>query len=548
MMKKFFALLSLSLLVLSCRQDVYEPVLIKDFNNTTGAEVEPSKRYDVVVYGATPAGITAAIEVKNQGKSVLMINPANQYMGGMITNGLGATDYTKTSLIGGLTKDFFVRIKKFYSDPSHWFSGSAQSYSKFSADPEMMLWFEPKAAKSVFKDMIIGSKIPVLHGERLDLSRNVKKNNAHQIVSIRMESGKEIFGSAFIDATYEGDLMAKAGVSYTVGRESVTQYGENLAGVQKDKQNYSHQNPDGIVDPSYFNPNVGANGAADKKLQAYCFRMCLTNIESNRIPFSKPANYDESQYQLLFKYLEIYRVGKNPSFIDFTPMPNGKTDSNNSGPISTNYVGKNYDYADGNYATRERIIREHQDYQMGLMWTLAYSEKVPEEIRNIYSKWGLPKDEFITHNNWPAQLYVREGRRMVGSYVMTQANCENKVKVEQSIGFGSYWMDVHTVQRYTNSKGYVKNEGSIAGLVQNPYPVDYRSLIPKPNECSNLLVPVCMSASHVAYSSLRMEPNYMTFGQVAGIAAALAVEQKKSVQSVSYTDIVTQMQKRQMIF
>lgn len=549
-MKLLYYLFLIFATLINCNSDdeIREPKLVKDFNSTTGANVDLGKSYDVIIYGGTPAGITAAIEVANSNKSVLLISPEGTYLGGMITNGLGATDYTSSAIIGGTTKDFFKELKSFYSDDSNWFAGTKESFYKYNSYPEMMMWFEPKAAKFVFRKMIMENKIPVLHSERLSLTKGVIKDSQNSIKEIVMESGMKISGKVFIDASYEGDLMAKAGVSYTVGREPSGQYGESLAGIQRTRQNYSHQNPDGIIDDSYINYTMGHEGSGDKKLQAYCYRMTLTNVEQNKIDFPKPANYKEEDYALLFKYLEIYKVGKDPAFIDFTPMPNGKTDSNNSGPISTNFVGKNYNYPEATYLERERIIQEHKDYQMGLMWTLAYSDKVPANIREIYSRWGLPKDEFLTNGHWPNQLYIREGRRMIGEYVMTQANCEGVKIADKSVALGSYWMDSHTVQRYVNSKGFVKNEGSIAGRVSEPYKIDYGSLVPKKNECKNLLVPVCLSASHIGYSSIRMEPVYMTLGQVSGFAAVLAINNKTAVQDLSYADLKAILTSKNMVF
>ena len=362
----------------------------------------------------------------------------------------------------------------------------------------------------------------------------------------------------FIDATYEGDLMAASGVSYTIGREAATQYNEDLNGVQTVRGAY-HQFPDGIDpyiqqgNPSsgllpQINSTIAPEKTADKMIQAYCFRMCLTDVPENRLVIKKPANYNEQEYELLFRYIDKIGAAKATELLTLSRMPNRKTDSNNKGPLSLDYIGKNYNYPEGNYDERKKIIQEHRDYQLGLMWTIQNHPRVPESVRDYYSRWGLPKDEYMTTDNFTPQLYVREARRMVSDYVMTENHCMQKgVTAEQSIGMGAYTMDSHHVQRYVNDKGHVKNEGDVQVGGFKPYPIDYRSIVPKRKECKNLLVPICLSASHMAYGSIRMEPVFMILGQSAAAAAAIAIDDNISVQDVDYGKLKAELLKRNTI-
>lgn len=522
----------------SCKKREPEIVEIPpkiDFWEYTAKSFDSAKRYDIVIYGGTPAGIMAAIEGSRNGRSVLLINHSEGALGGMLSNGLGNTDVLGYDIIGGLSQEFFTKIREYYNNESSWFVKNVPKYGFDEGRGGLMLKFEPRAAQSVFRDFLASNSIPVLHRDRLQLTHGVVKANG-AIDYIIMESGKRIKGDVYIDASYEGDLMACAGVSYSIGREANSVYGETFNGTRLMSQSSRHQIPDGVSAEGLpiENKNVNPNGVGDKKVQAYCYRMCLTDVEDNKVPFSKPLNYDEKDYELLFRYLSVY---KDVPFFDLNLMPNRKTDSNNSGPISTDFVGENYDYPDGNYNQREIIRNKHKTYQMGLMWTLANNPRVPEKIRNQTQKWGLAKDEFVNNGNWPLQLYIREARRMKGEYIMTENNCNGKIIAEQSIALADYPMDSHIVQRFANSKGFVKNEGQIMAPVVSSYKIDMRSLFPKPSECSNLIVPVCISASHIAYGSLRMEPVFMTLGQVSGLIASISIEQRKLVSSLSYDTI-----------
>lgn len=508
--------------------------------------------YDVVIYGGNSAGIAAAVQTARMGKSVVIINPTG-HLGGLTSSGVGQTDIGNKMVIGGISREFYQRIRKYYEVPGNWKWEERSAYrdggqTRTSPGEDAMWTFEPGAAGKVFQDFIEEHKIPVILNERLDLEKGVEKGpgtGGGRILAIRTESGKIYRGKMFIDATYEGDLMVLAGVSYTFGREAVSQYGESLNGVQTKMARY-HQFEDGIdpyIEPGDPNsgllPNVharpGAEGSADQKIQAYCFRMCLTDVAENHIPFQKPDNYDELEYELFFRYLE--KGYRGPFFI-MSMMPNRKTDSNNSGGFSSDYIGKNYDYPDGNYEQRAKIVEEHRNYQQGLLWTLANHPRVPEEIRKEWQQWGLPKDEFTENGNWPPELYIREARRMVSDLVMTQHHCtQDSVSAELSVGMGAYTMDSHNVQRHVNKDGFVKNEGDIQVGGFDPYPIDYRSIVPKKQECINLFVPVCLSATHIAFGSIRMEPVYMVLGQSAATAACMAIDDNIPVQDIDYPEL-----------
>lgn len=295
--------------------------------------------------------------------------------------------------------------------------------------------------------------------------------------------------------------------------------------------------------PYISSESPGVDGEGDDKIQAYCFRMTLTDHPDNRIPFKKPDNYNELNYELLFRNYEAAEgpISEMYSYGDplvpwiNTPMPNRKTDTNNQKGFSTDFIGQNYAYPEATYEEREKIVEAHLNYQMGLMWTLAYHPRIPEEVRKVVSDWGVCKDEFIENeNHWTQQLYIREARRMISDYVMTQRNCEGIEIADDPIAMAGYGMDSHHVQRYVDVNGYVQNEGNVEARGYPPYPVSYRSIVPRKSECTNLLVPVCISASHIAFGSLRMEPVFMVLGQSAAIAAAQAIDDKQDLQDINY--------------
>jgi hypothetical protein len=408
------------------------------------------------------------------------------------------------------------------------------------------MWiFEPHVAEQVFEELVAEHEIPVFRDRWLDRAQGVVKQGP-RIISVTMTNGEVYRAKMFIDATYEGDLIAGAGVDYHVGREANSVYGEDWNGVQKDARHHGHYFK-ALVDP-YVDPGdassgllarisadaPGENGQGDHRLQAYCFRMCLTRMPENRVPFPKPDGYDPEQYELM---LRVLATGWREVFNKFDPIPNLKTDTNNHGPFSTDNIGMNYDYPEASYQRRREIIAEHELYQKGLMYFLANDPRVPDDVRIPMSEWGLAKDEFIDNGNWPHQIYVREARRLRGRYVMTEQDCLGTRSTPDPVGMGSYVMDSHNVQRYITEDGYVQNEGDIGVHPKKPYQIAYGSLIPREGQASNLLVPVCLSSSHIAYGSIRMEPVFMILGQSAATAAAIAINQGKSVQQVEYEDL-----------
>lgn len=509
------------------------------------ARAEESKSYDLVIYGGTAGGVAAAVQAARMDKTVVLIEPS-RHIGGLTSGGLGYTDSGNKAVIGGISREFYRRLKKHYDQPEAWKYEKAEQSRLYRPDDDAMWTFEPGVAEKVLREMLAEHKIPVVMGERLNRKPGgVTMSDAipPRIVSIRMESGQEFGGKMFIDATYEGDLMAAAGVSFHVGREPNSQYDETLNGVQRTKNVHKHRfevKVDPYVKPG--DPQSGLlhgidrgpyppDGAGDERVQAYCFRMCMSNVPQNRVPFPKPKDYDEAKYELLLRNFEAGDM-RLPLKIDM--MPNGKTDTNNNCAVSTDYIGQNYDYAEASYEERERIIHEHESYQQGLMWTLANHPRVPEKIRQQMSAWGLAADEFTDNGNWPHQIYVREARRMIGEYVMTENDCRRTRATPASVGMGSYNMDSHNCMRYVTPEGYVQNEGDIQVGPGGPYQIGYGSIVPQRKEVSNLYVPVAVSSSHISYGSIRMEPVFLVLGQSAATAAVMAIDQGVAVQDVPY--------------
>ncbi|MDC0264611.1 FAD-dependent oxidoreductase [Verrucomicrobia bacterium] len=509
--------------------------------------------HDIVIYGGTSAGIIAGIQARLMGKSVVVIEPSGRE-GGLTTGGLGQTDIGNKHVIGGLSRSFYERIARYYADESAWEWQNADSYKSGGQSRtlhgESTQWtFEPSAALKVYRAWIQEVGLRVVHHERLDRDDGVmKKGNVIQ--SIRMESGRAFAGRMFLDATYEGDLMASVGVRYTVGREAVDKYQESLNGVQTRMAKY-HQFMKGVDpyrikgDPGsgllpFIDPmGPGVEGAGDMRLQAYCFRMCLTDHPENRIPFHKPAGYNPLWYELLLRNFE---AGERGMPWIHSGMPNRKTDTNNRTGFSTDFIGQNHAYPEASYVERERMVIRHRLFQQGLMWTLANHPRVPDKIRNEVARWGMCRDEFVEGNGWQKQLYIREARRMVSDFVMTQNHCQQKESVSDSIGMGAYTMDSHHVQRYVNADGFVQNEGDVEVGGFPPYPISFRSMIPRRSEAENLLVPICLSASHMAFGSIRMEPVFMVLGQSAATVACLALDAQVPVQEVHYSELKTRLE------
>ena len=483
-------------------------------------------QYDICIYGGTSAGVIAAYTAAKQNKKVILIEPG-KHLGGLSSGGLGYTDIGNKYVVSGLARDFYRRVGKHYGKFETWI-------------------FEPHVAEAIFNQYIKEANVPVLYEYRIvDAS---KQNGIIQNITIENsnapQSGlnKTIIAKMFIDCSYEGDLMAKAGVSYTVGREDNKTYNETWNGSQLlDK----HQFPDGI-DPykipgdstsgllwGISNNKVLPNGTGNKMVQTYNYRLCLTNDAANRIDITKPDGYDASQYELLLRYISTYKPKElNDRVLKIDIMPNHKTDINNNGPFSTDFIGMNWNYPDADYNTRTRILAAQKDYTIGLLYFIGHDPRMPEHLQKEMLQWGYPKDEYTDNNNFTPQAYIRESRRMIGAYVMTQNNCEGKEVITDAVGMAAYTMDSHNCERLVVN-GMVKNEGDVQVGGFGPYPVSYRALIPKENECKNLYVPVCLSASHIAYGSIRMEPVFMVLAQSCAAAACIAINNNQTVQQVS---------------
>jgi len=503
---------------------------------------------DVIIYGGTSAAVAAAVQVVRMGKSVIVVCP-DIHIGGLSSGGLGFTDTGNKEVIGGISREFYQQVYAHYQESSAWKWQKKEDYgNKGQGTPAMdgsqrTMWiFEPHVAELVFEDFIKKYHITVYRNEWLNRSSGIKMT-AGKIVSFATLSGKTYNGKMFIDASYEGDLMAAAKVKYHVGREANSVYDEQWNGIQTGVLHHGHyfktaispyivaNDPSSGLLPRVSNKPPGIKGEGDKRIQAYCYRMCLSENPANQVPFPKPAGYDPKQYELLVR---VFNSGWRETFNKFDKIPNKKTDVNNHGPFSTDNIGMNYDYPDASYERRKEILKEHETYQKGLFYFLANDSRVPPEVHTEMNRWGLAKDEFTDNGNWPHQIYVREARRMIGSYVMTENEVLGRRAVPKPIGMGSYTLDSHNAQRYIKEDGFVQNEGDIGVDPKAPYQVAYGSLIPRKEECTNLLVPVCVSSSHIAFGSMRMEPVFMILGQSSATAAVQAIENGQAVQDISY--------------
>ncbi len=507
------------------------------------ADAKP-QRADIVVYGCTSGGVVAAIEARRLGRSVLLVC-REDYLGGMSTNGLGWSDTGNHWAIGGLSLDFYRKVKRHYDDPAVWVHAPRPQRGENFVDGDAMWQFEPKVGERIYEDWARAAGVTIVRNQPLDRSKRGVEMADGKITAFRSKSGRRFEGKVFIDATYEGDLMAGAGVRFTVGREANATYGETLNGVQL-KNTTNHQFTRD-VDPyrvpgdprSGLVPRVSAerpapDGTADTKIQAYTYRMCLTDVPANRVPFARPRGYDASQYTLLKRYMD---AGHRNFFQKFDRIPNGKTDTNNFGAFSFDNIGMNYRYPEGSDAERAAIAREHTTYQQGLLWFMANDPGVPAETRAEMSKWGLCKDEFVKTGHWPREMYVREARRMVSDFVMAEPHLRGTRATPRPIGMGSYNMDSHNVQRIVDARGFVRNEGNIEISPGRAYPISYDAIVPRKHEATNLLVPVALSASHIAYGSIRMEPVFMILGQSAAAAASIAIDEGVPVQEVDYAKL-----------
>lgn len=498
--------------------------------------------HDLVVYGGTAGGVITAVSGAREGLKVALLEPGS-HLGGMATGGLSRTDYGKKEVIGGRALEFYWRVGRKYD------------IQRFAQD---VAWFyEPKVGEQVLREMLQQAGVSVFMRHRLREKTGVEKSGT-TVTAIVTEDGTRFNGGIFADCSYEGDLMAQAGVQYTVGRESQSQYGESLAGVRE--RTPFHQflvrvspfDANGRLLPEVNPEPLAAPGSADKKVQAYNFRLILSEDPSNQAPFPKPPGYDPKRYELLGRLLDATarKLGRAPRMNDvvlIAGIPNHKADINNQGAFSTDFIGKSWGYPDGDYRSRARIWQDHTDYTQGFFYFLGHDPRVPASLQQEVNSWGLAKDEFSDTENWPHQLYIREGRRMIGEFVVTQKDLQTDLKKPDAIGMGSYNSDSHNIQRVANADGAAENEGDMQVAV-TPYQIPYRVMLPKREQATNLLVPVCFSASHVAYSSLRMEPQYMILGHAAGVAASLALQGRKPVQDISVASLQKELKSQGAVF
>jgi len=536
-------------------------VTLTCFSSAFPALTQEAIDADICIYGGTAAGVAAAVQAARMGRTAVIAEFGN-HLGGMTSGGLGATDIGNKKAIGGIAREFYHRVAQRYASDEAWQFEKREEFSKRSAGrsplgdlnaPDATLWaFEPHVAESILFGMINEAEVPIYFQQRL---ASVKKE-ALRITEIAMENGKTYRAKMFIDASYEGDLMAKAGVSFTTGREPNSTYGESLNGIRRDTPKHQFSLP---VDP-YLTPgdpgsgllafvqggNAGIPGDGDNAVQAYNFRLCFTQIASNRLPHAPPPMYDPAKYELLARYLEqLVASGRTPKLREFwNPvwLPNGKTDINNNGGFSTDFIGGNYEYPNAGYAERARIWQAHEDYVRGFVYFLATNSRVPEKMRDEMQQWGPAKDEFMDTDNWPHQLYIREARRMISDFIMTEQNCRGASQAQDSVGLAAYTMDSHNCRRIVRDS-HAENEGDVQVGGFPPYPISYRALIPKKGLCENLLVPVCLSASHIAYGSIRMEPVFMILGQSAATAAVFAIKSSKPIQEINYPQLRERLMK-----
>ena len=495
---------------------------------------------DVCIYGATAAGVVTAITLAKLKRSVVLIEPG-RHLGGMSSGGLGFTDTGNKAAIGGISRQFYRIVGKHYGKDEQW-------------------TFEPSVAEGIYRRWIADAGVKVLFEHRVaEVDKEGGKINRIMLEHVPADASNapgsddnlkehvQVEASIFVDATYEGDLLAGAKVAFTIGREASRQYGESLNGIRGVTPKHQFLVP---VDPyrksgdasSGLLPLIGAGdggtpGDADARVQTYNFRLCLTRTKENQLPITPPEGYDASRFEILARHIDGLVAAKKPvslgMMMKIDRMPHDKTDINNNGAVSTDFIGENWNYPTGDYDTRRKIWQQHLIYTQGLLHFLATEPRVPADVRKEMSTYGICRDEFTDTAGWPHQMYVREARRMVSPYVITQAVCEHKQPIDDSIGLASYNMDSHNCQRIVQN-GVVRNEGDVQVAPTGPYPISYRAVVPDAKQCENLLVPVCLSASHIAYGSVRMEPVFMLIGESVAHAADLALQKKSSVQDVEY--------------
>lgn len=528
-------------------QKVIYTIIVAAILSSGGCQTiqKENHNYDVIVYGGTPAGVTAAIQLADLGKKVALIEPSS-HVGGIIINGLGGTDidnhkeFQNSTALGGLALEFYRRIARHYGRIDE-FDQKLKSGIK---DPTV--WkFEPHVAEKVINDWLGEYPVSVLRNKRLKEGSDAVKKKGTVVEQIRTEDGSVYSAAMFIDATLEGDLLAASGVTTTWGRESNDLYGETKNGIRGETTHAQFKvkvdpyivpgdSTSGVI-PTIQDEPPGIPGQGDKSIQAYCFRMCLTKNPRNKIDFRKPDGYDASQYEIYLRYLKA--GGK--LYTPYVDIPNGKTDLGAWHDLSHNLYGMNHDYPAGSYAVREKVFEEHKLFTQGLFYFLANDPKVgglDPALQKTWKEWGLCKDEFTDNDGWPRQFYMRDARRMVSGYVITEHHTRRSdpTHVEDPVAVAYWPPDLHSARRIVRN-GYAYNEGFVfGGNTWTPFGISYRALIPKKEECTNLLTPTCPSSSHVAYGAIRIEFTYMALGQACAVAAALAIDHSCDVQSVDY--------------
>ncbi|KAH6999193.1 FAD dependent oxidoreductase-domain-containing protein [Ilyonectria sp. MPI-CAGE-AT-0026] len=520
--------------------------------------------YDVVIYGNTVAGLAAAVQTRRMGRTAVIITPGST-LGGLTTSGLSWTDNKNGNSIGGIARTFYGKIFTYYQGTTAWKYETRSNYisKNIRAQPGMAIeeskkvqWtFEPKVAESIWERWIKDWKVPVFRNKAIDRSGSGVTKNGTTITSITTQDGSVFAGRMFIDASYEGDFMEAAGVQYRTGREGQDEFSESAAGISVNSANrLSNIDPyivkgdssSGLIAgiQQVFADPVAVKGKSDPySLQSYNYRLSLTKVASNKIAFFKPASYNESAYEILFRYIESGYTGP---FFTTQLMPNNKTDSNAAGQVSTDLIGGNHgpssNYVEDSYQQRQDTILAHKVYAQGFLWTLANHPRVPQSIRTNIGAWGYSKDEFVKNGNWPYEMYLREGRRMVGGYTMKQSDVQQPGSFQNDsvIGMGSYYLDVHQVERVLVN-GRIYDEGLVHIVTSAPFAIPFNAIVPNASDATNFLNPVTMSSTHIAYSALRMEPTYMILGQSAATAAIMAIQQGVNIQDVDRTNLTARL-------
>lgn len=507
---------------------------------------EDSLSADVCIYGGTSAGVIAAVQAASLGKSVILLEPG-RHLGGMSTEGLGSSDidnhrgFRNSPAVGGLAFEFYRRIAAHYGRKAEFEAMLAEGTKR------PPLWrFEPHVAERVFDQWTGEVGVKVLKAHRLKENNGVEKNGA-RLMALHCENGAKVSARVFIDATYEGDLLAAAGVTFSVGREGNARYGETKNGIRTDT---TYSQIDRRIDP-YVVPGdpasgliagvtgdeLGEHGAPDESIQGFRFRTVLTKRPENRIPFAPPTGYDPAEFELLRRYL----AAGGRLAVPAANLPNEKCEPGVWHPLQSNLTGRNHLWNTSTYAEREAMLADSLRWQQALYWFLSSDSSVPAEVRRAWAQWGLCRDEFVDNNGWPRLFYVRNGRRMVSDFVLTEAHVRsvNPEPVVDPIALSWWPPDLHSARSIVKD-GAVWHEGAVFGGEDwIPFGIAYRSVVPRDVEAENLLTPTCPSSSYVAYGALRLEWTFMAIGQATGVAASMAIDGDTKVQAIPYASLAS---------